>query len=116
MDFILNSKTKKVEIFYNSAIEQQAILEFLSKHLTYKEDNISHEVYINNPGITWTSNTTPAWTISTTDNLASTITSDTTPASAAKLSSTTNSTLDTGSDEGGYSCLTAYVPRPSKIK
>lgn len=113
MDFILNSKTKKVEIFYNSAFEQQAILEFLSKHLTYREDNTSHEVYINNPGITWTSNTTPAWTISTTDNLASTITSDTIPVSAAKSSSTTNSTLDTGSDEGGYSCLTAYVPRPT---
>lgn len=114
MDFILNSKTKKVEIFYNSAAEQQAILEFLSKHLTYKEDNISHEVYINNPGITWASNTTPAWTISTTDNLASTITTDTASTTAAKSSSMTNSTLDTCSDEGGYSCLTAYVPRPSK--
>lgn len=119
MDFILNSKTKKVEIFYNSAAEQQAILEFLSKHLTYKEEHISHEVYINNPGIAWTSSTTPTWDIKTSDSMTGTITLDSTysdTTTAAKLSSTTTSTLDTGSDEGGYSCITAYVPRPSKTK
>ena len=119
MDFILNSKTKKVEIFYNSAFEQQAILEFLSKHLTYREDNTSHEVYINNPGITWASNTTPAYTITATNDLTGTVTLDSTcsdSTTAAKLSTATNSTLDTCSDEGGYSCLTAYVPRPSKTK
>lgn len=118
MDFILNSKTKKVEIFYNSAAEQQAILEFLSKHLTYKEEHISHEVYINNPGIAWTSSTTPVWDIKTSDSIG-TITLDSTcsdSTTTAKLSTATNSTLDTCSDEGGYSCLTAYVPRPSKTK
>lgn len=31
MDFTINSKQKKVELFYESAREQTAIMEFLSK-------------------------------------------------------------------------------------
>ena len=122
MDFILNSKTKKVEIFYENAAEQQAILNFMSQYLTYKEDKITPNIYINDPGISWTAAKAP-YTISTTDNLSGTITlgncSDST-INAAKLesnisdSTTTAAKLDNSSDEGDYSCLTAYVPRPSK--
>lgn len=57
MDFIFNSRSKKAEIFYESAEEQQAILEFVSKYLTYREDRTSGDIYINNPGISWTSST-----------------------------------------------------------
>ena len=124
MDFILNSKTKKVEIFYENAAEQQAILNFMSQYLTYKEDKTTHNIYINDPGISWTAANAP-YTISTTDHLSGAITlnncSDST-INAGKLESniqdsiTTAAKLDNASDEGGYSCLTAYVPRPSKKK
>ena len=124
MDFILNSKTKKVEIFYENAAEQQAILNFMSQYLTYKEDKTTHNIYIYDPGISWTAANAP-YTISTTDHLSGAITlnncSDST-INAGKLESniqdsiTTAAKLDNASDEGGYSCLTAYVPRPSKKK
>lgn len=57
MDFIFNSKSRKVEVFYESAEEQQAILEFVSRYLIYREDKASGDIYINNPGITWASST-----------------------------------------------------------
>jgi hypothetical protein len=80
----------------------------MSQYLTYKEDKTTPNIYINNPGISWTAANSP-YTISTTDNLSGTI----------SLSNCSDSTinaakLDSASDEGGYSCLTAYVPRPSK--
>lgn len=110
MDFILNSKTKKVEIFYENATEQQAILSFMSKYLTYKEDKTAPNVYIHDPGISWTNavSTTP-YTISTTGNISGTISLD-------KCSNSTIDAvkLDSNSDEGGYSCLTAYVPHKTK--
>ena len=57
MEFIFNTKSRKVEIFYESAEEQQAILEFVSRYLIYREDKASGDIWINNPGITWTSST-----------------------------------------------------------
>lgn len=57
MDFIFNSRSRKVELFYDSAEEQQAILEFVSRYLIYREDKASSDIYINNPGISWTSST-----------------------------------------------------------
>ena len=121
MDFILNSKTKKVEIFYENAAEQQAILNFMSQYLTYREDKTAPNIYIHDPGIGWTTANAP-YTISTTDSLSGTITlgnySNST-VNAAKLESniqdsiTAAAKLDDNSDEGGYSCLTAYVPRPT---
>lgn len=134
MDFILNSRTKKVEIFYENATEQQAILDLMSRYLTYRENETSSWIYTNDPGISWASITTPPYTISTTDNLSGTISlsncSDST-INAAKVESKIADSitasispkekkayaaakLDNTSDEGGYSCLTAYVPRPSK--
>ena len=111
MEFILNSRSKKVEIFYESVEEQQAILNLISKHLTYKEDNTPREIYINNnPGITWAA--TPDWIVSTTDNSTSTITLDS--ASLTNAVQLTDKTIDINSDESDYSCLTASVPRKTK--
>ena len=121
MDFILNSKTKKVEIFYENAAEQQAILNFMSQYLTYREDKTAPNIYIHDPGIGWTTANAP-YTISTTDSLSGTITlgnCSNSTVNAVKLESniqdsiTAAAKLDDNSDEGGYSCLTAYVPRPT---
>ena len=124
MDFILNSKTKKVEIFYENATEQQAILSFMSKYLTYKEDKTTPNIYINDPGISWTNvvSTTPC-TISATDSLSGTVTLNNGSNSTINMtklesnisdSTATAAKLDNSSDEGGYSCLTAYVPRKTE--
>lgn len=111
MDFILNSKTKKVEIFYENETEQQVVLNFMSKYLTYREDKTTPpNVYIHDPGISWTNaiSTTP-YTLSIADNLSGTISLD-------KCSNSTIDAvkLDNNSDEGGYSCLTASVPHKTK--
>ena len=135
MDFIFNSRQKKVEVFYDNETEQAALFEFLGKYMTFKTGGIpDRDIYINNPGISWTNavSTTP-YTISTTDSLSGTITlgncSDST-INAGKLESHIQDSitaainpkekkayaaakLDDNSDEGGYSCLTAYVPRPT---
>lgn len=133
MDFIFNSRQKKVEVFYDNETEQAALFEFLGKYMTFKNGGIpDRDIYINNPGISWTATNAP-YTISTTDSLSGTITlgncSDST-INAGKLEShiqdsitaTINpkekkayaaTKLDDNSDEGGYSCLTAYVPRPT---
>ena len=108
MDFILNSKTKKVEIFYENVAEQQAILNFMSQYLTYREDKIAPNIYIHDPGIGWATANAP-YTISTTDSLSATV-----ALGNCSDSTTIAAKLDNASDEGGYSCLTAYVPRPSK--
>ena len=57
MDFTINSKQKKVELFYETAKEQAAIMEFLSKWLTFKEENTKQPVYRNDE-IAWASNST----------------------------------------------------------
>ena len=109
MDFILNSRAKKVEIFYENAAEQQAILNFMSQYLTYKEDKTTSSIYINDPGISWTNavSTTP-YTISTTDSLG-TITLDNCSNSTISVSK-----LDDNSNEDDCPCLTAYVPRKTE--
>lgn len=133
MDFIFNSRQKKVEVFYENETEQTTLFEFLGKYMTFKNGGIpDHDIYINNPGISWTAANAP-YTISTTDSLSGTIAlgncSDST-INAAKLESNIQDSitaainskekkayaaakLDNNSDEGGYSCLTAYVPHPT---
>lgn len=133
MDFIFNSRQKKVEVFYENEAEQTALFEFLGKYMTFKNGGIpDRDIYLNNPGISWTATNAP-YTISTTDSLSGTITlgncSDST-INAGKLESHIQDSitaainpkekkayaaakLDDNSDEGGYGCLTAYVPRPT---
>lgn len=57
MEFIFNSRQKKVEVFYNNAKEQQALFEFLSQWMTYKEDKSS--VICDDRSITWATSATP---------------------------------------------------------
>ena len=45
MEFTINSKQKKVELFYESTEEQRAILELVSKWVIYKENYTSTSVY-----------------------------------------------------------------------
>lgn len=74
MDFIFNSRQKKVEVFYNSEKEQLALIDFLEKWVTYREDSTDKPVYINGPstsdGIRWTNmiGSTDSYTISTTNS------------------------------------------------
>lgn len=134
MDFIFNSHQKKVEVFYENEAEQVALFEFLGKYMTFKNGGIpDRDIYINNPGISWTATNAP-YTISTTDGLSGTITlgncSDSTINTGKLESNIADSIeasmklkekktyaaakLDNNSDEGGYSCLTAYVPRKTE--
>ena len=67
MDFIFNSRSRKVEIFYENAAEQQAILNLMSQYLTYKEDKTTSNIYINDPGISWTNTTVSTIPFTNTD-------------------------------------------------
>lgn len=58
MEFTINSKQKKVELFYESEKEQAAIMEFISKWLTFKEDNIGYKPTYRDNEIAWASNST----------------------------------------------------------
>lgn len=61
MEFIFNSRQKKVEIFYNNEKEQKALLEFLNKWMTYKTDSTyTTPEYMNVPEISWTLSSTSA--------------------------------------------------------
>lgn len=129
MDFIFNSRQKKVEIFYDNETEQKALFEFLSKHIKFKTGGIPDNVYINSPEISWaTTATKTPYTINTTNDLSGIITlannaaSTIDTASVEKaVSNSINSNfceakisleLDSSSDEGGY--ITASVPHKTK--
>ena len=58
MEFTINSKQKKVELFYESEKEQAAIMEFISKWLTFKEENIKYQPVYRTDEITWANNST----------------------------------------------------------
>ena len=115
MDFIFNSRSKKVEVFYDNEAEQKALFEFLSKHMKFKTGGIpADNTFINGPEISWaTANTQPPYTISTISDLSGTITLNnnvipTIDTAQASLK------LDNSSDEGGYSGITASVPHKTK--
>lgn len=131
MDFIFNSRQKKVEVFYDNEAEQKALFEFLGKHMKFKTGGIPDNIYINSPEISWaTANTQPPYTISTTDNLSGAITLNNnvipTIDTASIEKAVSNSInphpreavaslkLDNSSDEGGYSGITVSVPRKTK--
>ena len=114
MDFIFNSRQKKVEVFYDNETEQKALFEFLGKHMKFKTGGIPDNIYINSPEISWaTANTQPPYTISTTDNLSGAITLNNNAVSTINIAEA-SAKLDNLSDEGGYSGITAYVPRKTK--
>lgn len=134
MDFIFNSRSKKVEIFYDNEAEQKALFEFLGKHMKFRTGGIpTDNTFINGPEISWTTiNTQPPYTISTTDNLSGTITLNNGSASTIdtdalnqtitnsiesnlkKAAAAASIKLDESSEEGGYNYLTASVPHKTK--
>lgn len=58
MEFTINSKQKKVELFYESEKEQAAIMEFISKWLTFKEEQSNYIPKYQENEIAWASNST----------------------------------------------------------
>ena len=132
MDFIFNSRQKKVEVFYDNEVEQKALFEFLGKHIKFKTGGIpTNDVYINAPEISWaTINTQPPYTISSTNNLSEAITLNNNVTSTIDTASiekavsnsinphpreaVTSLKLDNSSDEVRYSGITAYVPRKTE--
>ena len=132
MDFIFNSRQKKVEVFYDNETEQKALFEFLGKHMKFKTGGIpTDNIFINGPDISWTTiNTQTPYTMSTTNDLSGVVTLNNSNVStidtAAIEKAVSNSInpnfreakaslkLDSSSDEGGYSGITAYVPRKTE--
>ena len=55
MEFTINSKQKKVELFYETQEEQRAILDFINKWMSFKTVTDNASIYINQPDIAWTS-------------------------------------------------------------
>ena len=116
MEFIFNSRQKKVEIFYDNEAEQKALFEFLGKHMKFRAGGIpTDNTFINGPEISWTTiNTQPPYTISTTDNLSGTITLNNNNVVSTIDTATASLKLDNSSEESGYSYLTASVPHKTK--
>ena len=132
MDFIFNSRQKKVEVFYENETEQKALFEFLSKHMKFKTGGIpTSGVYVNGPEISWsTINTQPPYTISTINDLSGAVTLNNSNVSTIDTASiekaVSNSInpnpreaiaslqLNNSPDTGGYSGITAYVPRKTE--
>lgn len=71
MDFIFNSRQKKVEIFYESKREQDALINFLNNWVTYNQCS-EKPTYINAPDISWSIANNP-YTITCNNGIASTI-------------------------------------------
>lgn len=129
MDFIFNSRSKKVEVFYDNEAEQKALFDFLSKHMKFKAGG---QIDYNSayPEISWTTATTAPYTINAVGDLSGVITlnnnavSTIDTASIEKaVSNSINSNprkavaslkLDNSSDEGGYSGITAHVPHKTE--
>lgn len=71
MDFIFNSRQKKVEIFYESKREQDALISFLNNWVTYNQGSES-PTHINAPDISWSIANNP-YTITCGSGIVSTI-------------------------------------------
>lgn len=105
MDFIFNSRQKKVEVIYENQEELDQILDLMKKYSKYKETQLGG--FINS--YDW-------YNITTSNNNTHSIIQPNLPTCA---SSSINSkdvptiTLD-NSDKNDNSCLTAYVPRKAE--
>ena len=71
MDFIFNSRQKKVEIFYESKREQDALISFVNNWVTYNQGSES-PTHINAPDISWSIANNP-YTITCNSGAISTI-------------------------------------------
>ena len=104
MDFIFNSRQKKVEVFYESQEELDQILDLIKKYGQYKETRLS--------GVASSSVWMNIQTIPCNDT-HSIIQPHLPTCSSIDSEDVPTVTFDS-SDEGGYSCLVASVPRKTK--
>ena len=104
MDFIFNSRQKKVEVIYESQEELNEILDLIKKYSIYKETQLG--------GIMSSSDWMNIQTIPCNDT-HSIIQPHLPTCSSIDSKDVPTMTFD-NSDEGGYSCLTAYVPRKTE--
>ena len=104
MDFIFNSRQKKVEVFYESQEELDQILDLIKKYGQYKETRLG--------GVVSPSDWMKIQTIPCNDT-HSIIQPHLPTCSSINSEDVPTVTFDS-SDEGGYSCLTASVPRKTK--
>ena len=104
MDFIFNSRQKKVEVIYESQEELDQILDLMKKYSTYKETQTGGIVSSSD----WMSiQTTPY------NNTHSIIQPHLPTCPSIGSEDVPTVTFDS-SDEGGYSCIVASVPHKTK--
>ena len=104
MDFIFNSRQKKIEIFYENQEELDEILILIKQYGKYKETRIGGVISSSdwlNPQTTSCSNT-------------HSIVQPHLPTCSSIGSEDVPTVTFDNADEGGYSCLTAYVPRKTE--
>ena len=103
MDFIFNSRQKKVEVIYENQEELDQILDLMKKYSKYKETQLGG--FINSQD--WYNITT------SNNNTHSIIQSHLPTCSSINSEDAPTITLD-NSDKGDNPCLTAYVPRKAE--
>ena len=91
MDFIFNSRQKKVEIFYESKREQDALISFLNNWVTYNQGNES-PIHISAPDISWSIANNP-YTVTCNNGTVSTV------ACPATISSSTEENISNSTKE-----------------
>ena len=105
MEFILNTKQNKIEIWYENQKELESLLMLLSDNASYKEQKfdstISTTPFIGHVEAIPCSNT-------------HSINQSHLPTCPSIGSEDVPTVTFDGSDEGGYSCLVASVPRKTK--
>ena len=104
MDFIFNSRQKKVEVFYESQEELDQILDLIKKYGQYKETQLG--------GIISSSDWMNIQTIPCSNTHS--INQPHLPTCSSISSEDVPTVTFDSSDEGGYSCLTASVPHKTK--
>ena len=104
MDFIFNSRQKKVEVIYENQEELDQILDLMKKYSKYKETQLGGII----SSYDWLNTQTTSCS-----NTHSIVQPHLPTCSSIDSKDVPTMTFD-NSDEGGYSCLTAYVPRKTE--
>lgn len=121
MEFTINSKQKKVELFYETQEEQRAILDFINKWMSFKTvtditDNAS--IYIKQPDIAWASisGSTDNYLTNTIATSAVSLAAECNGSKAYsdKINSAISSIEESVSNQPSY--ITVTVPRSDKSK
>ena len=120
MEFTINSKQKKVELFYESAAELNAVLEIINNWASFKnesKDNAS--IYINGPDISWStvSSAAPSFNgknLYTSNTILDTATFGTICTAESDGAKTYTDVGKIEAVDEPLNCIMVEVPRPSK--